>query len=123
MKRTIQLILCLACLIIFSMPTTSAQLSLIEDGARIEVNFNSTLAAKDLEKIKADLATRGIEVNYTLVNYNKKGYLRGIAFEVKTEDDFSGTASHNRLTQKSRFGFFRDYREGVTAVFGTGSLE
>lgn len=49
MKRAFQLILCLACLFVFNIPTTSAQLNLTEDGTRVEVCFNNTLKAMDLE--------------------------------------------------------------------------
>ena len=88
----------------------------------IEISFNSTMDADDLELIRSNLQERKIELNYEETTFYKNGKLSSISFKVDCRDGFSGSASRKFLTKNSRFGFQRDYAKGVKYSFRTGSL-
>ena len=56
-------------------------------------------------------------IDYTSLEFDKNGGLTGIDFKVDCQD---GSAKAMPLPRDEKFGFFRDYSEGVDAVFGTG---
>lgn len=90
---------------------------------RIEVSFNRKMEFNDLVKIKLDLAEAGITIEYRLLEFDDQGGLKSLDFRVDCHDGFSGGDKNTKISNHTRWGFYRDYREGVTSPFGTGALE
>ena len=93
------------------------------DKDRIEVSFNSKMEFNDLVKIKLDLAEAGITIQYRLLEFDEQGGLRSMDFKVDCNDGFSGGARSTEISNQTRWGFYRDYRENVESPFGTGGLK
>ena len=110
-------------LLLFLSISVSAQQGVMIEKEFIEVSFNSTMDKEDLDSISNKLLNRGITLNYKESTFDKNGKLSSISFKVDCNDGFSGSASLNFLTGKSRFGFRRDYSEKVKIPFQTGSLD
>lgn len=90
---------------------------------RIEVIFNRLTKFNDLVKIKFDLAEKGITLEYKKLEFDENGGLVGIDFKVDCNDGFKGSSQNLKLTNQSKFGFFRDYSKTSSSAFGTGNLE
>lgn len=96
----------------------------VKEGQKIEIIFNRTLTFGSLASIKQMLLDKKIRLDYRSLEFDERGYLTSISFQVRFPDGFSGSAENNHLTQKSKFGFIREYStlpEKVPLV--TGDLE
>lgn len=122
MKQLITLVL-IATVFIFSssFKIKNAHRNLETESAKIEVIFNRQLDFADLVKIKLDMATKGVILDYKKLQFDENGKLKAIDFSVDFKDGFSGSASNDELTNESRFGFFRDYDKKANSPFGTGN--
>lgn len=127
MKKSIQVVLLVICVTLVSVFHATAQiLSDLRRENRIEVIFNNKLDAKEVENIRNDLFQYGIILKYDYLDFDNKGKLVSIRFNVDCKDGFSGSTERTGLTKDSRFGFFRDYAADATVSkppFGTGDIE
>ncbi|HRI21831.1 MAG TPA: hypothetical protein PLA68_12800 [Panacibacter sp.] len=89
---------------------------------RIEIIFNHHLIFNDLVKIKLDVSEQGIVLNYKKLGFDDNGKLISIDFFVDCKDGFSGNASSDKVTDRSHFGFYRDYTKNSKFPFGTGAF-
>ena len=93
------------------------------DNKRLEVNFTRHLEFSDLVKVKLDLASYGISLDYMHLEFDENNGLEAIEFKVDCNDGFSGSAKNFKVTNDSQYGFFRDYNEKIESPFGTGALK
>ena len=93
---------------------------------KIEVAFTNELTFDSLVFIKKDLQTRGITINYRLIEFDEKNQLMAIDCAVDCNDGFKGgfsIGSLNSTNKDRRTGFYRNYSEKSKSAFGTGNLE
>jgi hypothetical protein len=109
-------------LVLLTVVTGSAGFKSPKPDKRVEVLFNRTMEFADIVKIKLEVAQKGIVLDYQKLLFDENGKLKEISFKVDCKDGFSGSASNGKLTNYSKFGFFRDYSPSAPLPFGTGKF-
>ena len=91
---------------------------------RIEVVFTNVLTLDSLVRIKNDLQTKNISINYKKIDFDKNNFLKSIDCEVDCNDGFSGSFEIDlgTLDKNEKFGFYRDYSKNAKSTFGTGGI-
>ena len=89
---------------------------------KFQILFNKNVGFTELVMIAEHCAKNGIVLSYKTIEYNEEGLLKRLSFKVDCQDGFSGSASTDRLLDTNKFGFFRDYREGVSVPFAVGAV-
>ena len=89
---------------------------------KFQILFNENVGFTELVMISEHCAKNGIVLSYKIIEYNDDGKLKRLSFRVDCQDGFSGSASTDRLVDNIKFGFFRDYRKGVSTPFGVGAI-
>ena len=109
-----------------SMAKSESRQNYVKTKDRIEVAFTNELTFDSLVFIKQDLQTRGITINYRLIEFDGKNQLESINCNVECNDGYKGGFSIGYLSSENknkRIGFYRDYSDKSKSTFGTGSLE
>jgi len=109
----------LACSSQMDQTPTEPYLNINED--YVQVIFDTNITQDQLDEIPIKLAEVNITLEYETIEFRKNGKLKEIAFKVDCNDGFSGSASQTFILKSLRTGFYRDYREGATATFGSGT--
>ena len=75
----------------------------------VDVKFTNQLTQADLDKIKEDLKTQDIDLNYDLLEFDDKGNLKRINATIDYNDGTSGSFKSRELTSSDKPGFYRDF--------------
>lgn len=87
---------------------------------KVEVIFSSKLDFKKLAVLKDSLAKNyRIDVQYTLLLFDKENKLKSISFTVNCNDGYVGAANASNLMKPKSFGFIRNYSKN-SVPFITG---
>jgi phenylacetate-coenzyme A ligase PaaK-like adenylate-forming protein len=82
----------------------------------VQVEFTNKNTFDDLVQIRAQLAEKGISLDYTLIQF-ENNKLKALAIRVDCHDGFSGSGKSMDLKDKDRIAVSRDYRKGATEPF------
>ena len=88
---------------------------------KVEVVFTPDQSMDDLNKLKRDMAMKGISLMYENVKFNDAGELSEIRFRVKDNKGNTGSAS-GELPSDIPFGFRIDQTEGASKTVQVGGL-
>lgn len=122
MKKLLSVLLLVTFFLATSSFTNKTTNNQFNEQSKIEVVFNRQLDFNDIVKIKLDLSQKGIVINYKSLIFDENGKLKSIDFYVDCKDGFKGGSNTNRLSNKIRFGFYRDYSKDAESPFGTGGF-
>ena len=108
----------------FTIPGVPANLNNDKNDAKgkFQILFNENVGFTELVLIAEHCAEKGIILSYKIIEYNDYGKLKRLSFRVDCQDGFSGSASTDQLLNTNKFGFFRDYGEGVSIPFAVGTI-
>jgi len=94
---------------------------------RIDVRFSNHLTLDSLIVIKKDLKAKGITVDYSIMSFDEKGYLKEIGCRIKSNrSGESGSFTMGLLNQANRHtkvGFFYDYSKNAKPAFCAGACD
>lgn len=93
---------------------------------RVEAAFTKDLNIDSLVKIKTELQTIGITLNYKKIEFDVINSLENLECEVICNDGFSGSIrvlNTGSTSRYARIGFYRDYTPGCKEPFGIGQLD
>jgi hypothetical protein len=93
-----------------------------EQKDNVLVVFTSKMKFEDLARIKTDMNSKGISLDYLNLEFGESGELAFIKFRVEFKDGFKGSAS-KKLYSEDNFGFSRDYSENSPKPFACGNLD
>ena len=85
----------------------------------IDVRFDANTSFDQLVEVRDEMSQQGITLIYSRIVFNEYGSLSELAFEVKTNDGFAGTASSHNISLKKGLGFYLHYDDDEG--FGTYS--
>jgi hypothetical protein len=89
---------------------------------KIEVIFSNKLSQYDLDSIKTELKSHGIDISYNHTSFDFSGKLSAIDFSVDCNDGFKGTSRSNYLYFTQKVGFVRDYSFNSSSGFMIGNI-
>jgi hypothetical protein len=88
----------------------------------VEVLFTATMTRDSLEKIKASMKEKNIQLEFLETEFDKDGHLKMLSFRVNCNDGFTGQAANKDFSKNKRFGFFRNYGKKAKTPFGVGLI-
>ncbi len=109
-------------LLVFASQLVAAQSPyLMVSGDKIEVNITCKATKAELLELKKELLEKHqIQVDYTSLDFDKKGRLKSIAMSVKAPNGSSGTCHNDRVKGKRGAFFMVDNTPGAKTTFLIG---
>ncbi|MEL6560482.1 MAG: hypothetical protein AAFQ94_19990 [Bacteroidota bacterium] len=79
----------------------------------LDVKFTNQLTQTDLDKIKKDLKTQNIDLNYDLLEFDDNGKLKRINASIDYNDGQVASFKSRELRSSDKPGFYRDFSNGL----------
>ncbi|MFY0628349.1 MAG: hypothetical protein JXR07_18780 [Reichenbachiella sp.] len=88
--------------------------------SEIRVEFSSHTTADQVQTLTQQLKAKNVDLEFTYLEFTPENTLSKIQFSVDFHDGFKGESklADLKTLQKNRIGFYRNYRENGSSLFG-----